>query len=135
MFGWLKRQFKSHKLPGEVVALQPPGEIFPWPQGTILTALEVTISELPLAAFGKDEPIGSVVLGPSEMEINTPPEGESVFVRLQPGMSASLNKSCQARVVANDGRPRKFRLSGAHFTDQAPPRSPPDPEDDKRQKN
>ena len=132
MFGWLKKQFKSQDLPGEVIALQPPGEIFPWPQGTILTALEEVIIQLPLAAFGKEEPIGSVVLGPSEMEINIPPEGESVFIRLRPGMSASLNKSCQARVVANDGRPRKFRMSGAHFTDQAVPISPPDPENDKR---
>jgi hypothetical protein len=116
MFDWLKRQFKSQIQPGEVIALQPPGEIFPWPQGTVLTAFEVTIIELPLAAFRKDESIGSVVFGPNEMEINIPPEGESVFIRLQPGMSASLTKSCQARVVANDKRPRKFRLSGAHFT-------------------
>jgi hypothetical protein len=135
VFRWLKRQFKSQKLPGQVIALQPPGEIFPWPQGTILTALDVAIIELPLAAFGKDEPIGSVVLGPNEMEINIPPEGESVFIRLQPGMSASLNKSCQARVVANDGRPRKFRLSGVHFTDEVAPGSPPDPENDTRQEN
>jgi hypothetical protein len=85
--------------------------------------LEVAIIELPLAAFGKDEPIGSVVFGPNDMEINIPPEGESIFIRLQAGMSVSLSKSCQARVVANDGRPRKIRLSGAHFTDQVAPQS------------
>ncbi len=121
MFGWFKRQSESSKQPVEAIACQPPGEVFPWPQGTVLTALDEVIIELPQAAFGNAEAIGSVVLGPSDMEINIPLQGESFYIRLKPGMSVSLSKSCQGRVVAEDKRPRRFRLSGAHVSDRPVP--------------
>ena len=95
----------------EMIASQPPGQVFPWPQGTALTALDEATIALPMAIFGKDEPIGSVVLGPKDMQINIPKNGKTFYIRLQPGMSVSLAKSCQARVVADDKQPRRFKIS------------------------
>ena len=94
----------------EWVAHQPPGEIFPWPKGTVLTALDELVIALPVEIFGKDEPIGSVVLGPDDMEINIPPQGKIFYVRLQPGMSVSLTKSCEASLVAEDKQPRRLTV-------------------------
>ena len=76
-----------------------------------MTALDEATIALPMAIFGKDEPIGSVVLGPKDMQINIPKNGETFYIRLQPGMSVSLAKSCQARVVADDKQPRRFKIS------------------------
>jgi hypothetical protein len=92
------------------VAHQVPGETFSWPKGIVLTALDQATIALPMALFGKDEPIGSVVLGSDDIEMNIPKEGDTFYIRLQPGMSVSLAKSCQARVVADDAKPRRFRL-------------------------
>ena len=76
-----------------------------------MTALDEATIALPMAIFGKDEPIGSVVLGPKDMQINIPKNGKTFYIRLQPGMSVSLAKSCQARVVADDKQPRRFKIS------------------------
>lgn len=67
-----------------------------------------------MALFGKDEPMGSVVLGPADLQINIPKQGDKFFIRFLPGTSVSLTKSCQACVVADDKRPRRFRISGSH---------------------
>jgi hypothetical protein len=39
-----------------------------------------------------------------------PPEGDTFFVRLMPGMSISLAKSVQSYVVAEDGKPRRIKV-------------------------
>jgi len=118
MFGWLRRLFEEvPKKPVEAIAHQPPGEVFPWPQGTVLTALDEAIIEIPIAIFGDDEPIGSVVFGPNDIQLNIPLEGDSAYVHLKPGMSVSLSKSCQARIIADDNRPRKFKLHGPQVKD------------------
>ncbi len=111
MFQWLKNKLTAPEKAGPEIAHQPPGQVFPWPQGTTLTALDEATIALPLAIFGKDEPIGSVVLGPADMQMSIPKEGDKFFIRLQPGMSVSLTKSCQAQVVAEDGLSRRFRIS------------------------
>jgi len=112
MFGLFKK--KPEAKSGEKIAHQPPGQIFPWPRGTVLTALDEATIALPMAIFGKDEPIGSVVLGSADLQMNIPKTGDTFFIRVQPGMSVSLAKSCQARVVADDQQPRRFRISGSH---------------------
>lgn len=119
MFGLFKKKFAAPAKSGEAIAHQPPGQIFPWPQGTVLTALDEATIALPKAIFGKDEPIGSVVLGPADMQMHIPKEGDTFLIRLQPGMSVSLAKSCQARVVSDDGQPRRFKISGSHVTNPA----------------
>src|SRR5262245_39506080 len=101
------------------IASQPPGQTFPWHKGTILTALDEAIIALPMAIFDSDKAMGSVVLGPDDMQLNIPKEGDTFFIRLQPGMSVSLTKSCQARVVADDGQPRRFKVSGPDVTSAA----------------
>jgi hypothetical protein len=117
MFGLFKRKSKAPT--GETVAQQPPGEIFPWPKGTVLTPLDEVTIALPTAIFGKDEPIGSVLLCSDDVLMNIPKEGDTFFIRLQPGMSVSLTKSCQARVVADDKQPRRFKISGSHVKNAA----------------
>jgi len=114
MFGLFKKKSEAPAQAGEKIAHQPPGQIFPWPQGTVLTALDEATIALPMALFGKDEPIGSVVLGPPDIQMNIPKTGDTFFIRVQPGMSVSLAKSCQARVVADDEQPRRFKISGSH---------------------
>jgi hypothetical protein len=112
MFGLFKK--KPEAKAGEKIASQPPGVIFPWPKGVVLTALDEATIALPMAIFSKDEPIGSVVLAPADIQINIPKTGDTFFIRVQPGMSVSLAKSCQARVVADDKQPRRFKISGSH---------------------
>ena len=112
MFGLFKK--KPEAKAGEKIASQPPGVIFPWPKGVVLTALDEATIALPMAIFGKDEPIGSVVLAPADIQINIPKTGDTFLIRVQPGMSVSLAKSCQARVVADDKQPRRFKISGSH---------------------
>jgi hypothetical protein len=103
----------------ETIASQPPGQVFPWPQGIVLAALDEATIALPMAIFGKDEQIGSVVLGPVDMQINIPKQGDTFYIRLKPGMSVSLTKSCQARVVAEDKQPRRFKISSPHVKNAA----------------
>jgi hypothetical protein len=119
MLGFLKKKSAAPAKKAEAIARQPPGVIFPWPQGTVLTALEGATIALPMALLGKDDPIGSVVLGPADMQMSIPKEGDTFLIRLQPGMSVSLAKSCQGRVVADDGQPRRFKISGSHVTNAA----------------
>jgi hypothetical protein len=95
----------------EAIAHQPPGEIFPWPKGTILTAVDDVVLALPVALFGPDEPIGSVLFCPDDMELNVPPGSDRFYIHLRPGMSVHLAKSCQACVVAEDKQPRRIKAS------------------------
>lgn len=50
------------------------------------------------------------VFGPDDMQMNIPPEGDTFFVRLLPGMSISLAKSVQSYVVAEDGKSRRIKV-------------------------
>ncbi len=96
----------------DVILQAIPGAIFPWPQGMVITALDEMIIEIPQAVFG-EEPIGSVLLGSEDCEVCIPPHNDdSFFIRLQPGMSVSLTKSCEARLVAEEKTPRKVWITG-----------------------
>lgn len=95
------------------IATQPHGEIFPWPRGTLLTAVDEVVLALPTALLESDRPISEFVFGPDDMEISIPPGSETFFIRLTPGMSISLTKSVQASVVSEDLAPRRIQVNGS----------------------
>ena len=105
VFGWLRRK-KTERPAGDggVVATQAAMEAFGWPKGAVITAVEETVLALPVGLFDDDRPIGEFLFGPEDMELNVPPEGEMFFVRLKPGMSVSLAKSCECYIVAEKGK-------------------------------
>jgi hypothetical protein len=116
IIGCSRHSSESDLNTGDAIASQPPGEVFPWPQGIVLTALDEVTIALPTAVFGKDEKIGSVLHCPVDAQISIPKQGDTFYIRLQPGMSVSLTKSCQGRVVADDKydkKPRRFKVSGS----------------------
>jgi hypothetical protein len=110
MWDWLKRKQPKKPRDGTVAAAQPPRQVFPWPRGAVITAVDEVVLALPVALFDKDRPMGEFVFGPDDMEFNVPPEGETFFIRLKPGMSVSLAKSCDSFVVADDSRPRRLSV-------------------------
>src|SRR3978361_2209769 len=97
LFNWLRKK-ATPTTTAEPVATQPPGEVFPWPKGTTLTSLDEAMIALPKAILGPYETIGSVIRGDNAMEINIPDHGETLYLRLRPGMSVTVSKSCQAVV-------------------------------------
>jgi len=109
MFG-LRKGTPNPPPEGEVVASQPPGEVFPWPKGAVLTAVDEVVLQLPIALFDKDKPMGDFLVGSEGMEVNIPPKRESFLIRLRPGMSAQLGKSVEARVIADDAKPRRIMV-------------------------
>jgi hypothetical protein len=109
VFGWLKRKPRTATT-DELIATQPHGEVFPWPKGAVLTAVDELVLALPTALFDKDRPMGEFVFGPADMQMNIPPEGDTFFVRLTPGMSITLAKSVQSYVVSEDQKPRRLKV-------------------------
>ncbi len=109
MFGWGKRKPKTND--SDLIAAQPPGEMFPWPKGAVLTAIDDLVLALPMDLFDKDRPMAEFVFGPEDMQMNIPPNGDTFFIRLMPGMSVSLAKSVQSRVVAEDATPRRIKVT------------------------
>ena len=108
MFGW----FKKKPSPAEPIAHQPPHEIFPWPVGVTITAVDDVVIALPLALFDQDRPMGEFLFGPDGMGIKYLPDKDFFLIHLEPGMAVRLAKSCQAFVVADDGKPRRLKPSG-----------------------
>ena len=111
MFEWLKRK-PLRATTGDLIATQPHGEIFPWPKGAVLTAVDELVLALPIALFG-DRPMAESLFAPDDVQMNIPPEGDTFFVRLMPGMSISLAKSVQSYVVSEDGKPRRIQVQRA----------------------
>jgi hypothetical protein len=111
MFGWLKKK-SVPPAPPVPVAYQPPNEVFLWPKGVVLTAVDAVVLALPVALFDLERPMGEFVFGSPDMGFRCPPESEVFFIKLEPGMSVSLAKSCEAYVVASDGKPRRLKPSG-----------------------
>jgi hypothetical protein len=108
---WIKKLFRRSRNQPEQIAHQAPGEVFPWPKGLILTALDDITIALPKALIEPDEPIGTAFDSSDDMLIHIPPEGDVFYIRLLPGISASIRKSSQAYVVAEDGEPRRVRVT------------------------
>lgn len=111
MFGWFKRKRQQSSGGDGVLATQPPMKVFPWTKGAVITAVEELVLALPVALFDKDRPMSAFVFGPDDMQISIPPEGEMFFIRLMPGMSVSLAKSCQSYIFADDQRLRRLKVT------------------------
>ena len=110
MFGWFRRKSKAHAPDEGAVATSAPMEPFAWPKGVVITAVDEVVLALPMAVLEKDRPMSEFVFGPDGMEIGLPPEGDAFFIRLAPGMSVSLAKSCQCYVVAEDKNVRRLKV-------------------------
>lgn len=112
MFSALKRLLGGSATSEGNVAAQPPGAVFPWPQSTVLTALEEVVIGIPAQIVNGSDVIGSVIRSDPGAQIHIPTnQGETmILLKLKAGMSASLTKSCQAVVLANDKRPRRIRV-------------------------
>jgi hypothetical protein len=100
----------------ETIAHQPPGDVFPWPTGWRLTALDEVIIAIPAAVIGNHEAIGSVIHADEDTLLNLPhgPDVTRILIRLQVGQSAWLSRGCQAVVVheqEGDTRPRRLKVS------------------------
>ena len=125
MFGWLKKKPES-PASGAKVAHQPPGEVFPWPVGWQLTAIDEAIIAVPAAILTDSEVIGSVIHCDDGVQFkllsHSFPEAR-IMLWLQPGQSVWLSKSCQAVVVPRlegDKAVRRFELT------EVPRRAEPD---------
>jgi hypothetical protein len=118
MFGWFK---KKQKQPSVVatVAHQPPGEVFPWPKGWQLTALDEVVIAVPAAILSDHEVIGSVIHCDNGVELNLPTgphrtADARIMLWLRVGQSAWLSKSCQGVIVPQadgDIALRRLRLT------------------------
>jgi hypothetical protein len=98
MFNWLKR--KPIGLREEWLrAQQAPGVVFPFPKGAKLRPEEEVVLALPQALVGDDEKIGSVLLCDDDADFALNEEAGAYYVRLKPGMTFSLSKSCEIMVV------------------------------------
>ena len=96
---------------GEMLVSQRPGEIFPWPLGMELTAVDSLVLALPKKLLEEGRALNKSVFGPDGMHIDIPPIGDTFFVRLAPGMVVSLARSCEAYLVAEDKKPRRIKVT------------------------
>lgn len=112
MPSFIKRLFQSKPAEEQNVALQPPGQPFPWPRGARLTALEAVTLAIPAAAIVEGEKIGSVIYGDADLEVRLPtkPSESLIYLRLKEGSSVSLSKSVQGVVIADDKMPKRIRV-------------------------
>lgn len=107
VFNWLRKKAAPNS-DSDVLATAPPGKIFPWPKGAVITAVDEIVLAIPIALFEKDRPMAEAVFGPDDMEVNIPPDNDTFFVRLKPGMSLSLSKSVQSYIVGDDENLRRL---------------------------
>jgi hypothetical protein len=98
---------------------QPPGEIFPWPRGWKITALDEAVLAAPSAIISANEVIGNVIRSEDDVRLKLPAGADSVaeahiLIFLKVGQSVFLTKSCQAIVLPNfdgDKSVKRFKLS------------------------
>jgi len=109
VFGWFKRKQQQSTDDG-IPATHPPLKPFPWPKGAVITAVDELVLALPVALFDKERPMSEFVFGPDDMQIIVPPQSDTLFIRLMPGMSLSLAKSCECYIVAEDQNPRRLKV-------------------------
>jgi hypothetical protein len=107
----------GHQELGKLV-IQPPDEIFNWPKGVVLTALDEVTLSLPVAlveTLSEDQPLKSVIHGHDDMRIYIPrahgdTNDNAIYMYLKPGMSLSFSVPIQAYVVSKDKTPKRFRI-------------------------
>ncbi len=113
MFGWFKKRPRSSPAT-EQVASQPPGEVFPWPKGWKLTALDEVVLLVPGRILSDDEQIGSVIHCGDDVRLSLPTVpldslDARILIGLRAGQSVWLSKSCQAMVVPDDEQDKEVR--------------------------
>ncbi len=113
MFGWFRKQHEPPPPSGQV-AHQRPGEVFRWPKGWRLTALDEAIIAVPVAIFSDDEVIDSVIHGDADIRLGmNSATSARMMIWLKPGQSVWLSRSCEAVVVPmhdGDTADRRFTL-------------------------
>jgi len=111
MNSWFKKKVQASPEISEAVVTQPPNERFVWPTDVTFTAVDEVVIALPEALFAGRK-IGECVIGPNDMEIGWTPGKDYILVKLQPGMSATIIKSCEAFLIADDQKPRRLKIRG-----------------------
>ena len=92
------------------ICVQPPNSVFPLLKGVVLKSLDEVILALPIAILYPDEVISSVIQSDDDVLINIAEKEERVYLRLKPGMKMSVTKSCQAHVLAENQKPKRFQV-------------------------
>jgi|GEM_PF-3216435 len=118
MFGWFKRKAKPPQN-CEKISAQPPGEVFAWPSGWQLTALDELVLAIPGAIIQEDEVIGSIIHGDDGIRLDLPTPSrptpdDRILLWLEPGHSVWLSRSCQGMVVPqfeDDTKPRRLQVT------------------------
>lgn len=92
-----------------------PGQAFPWPKGLCMAATEDLIVLLPGGILVEGAAIQSVIEAPDDARIGFDPSADgkgfkTIRVALRPNDALTLRRSSQAIVVANDSRPRIFKI-------------------------
>ena len=95
----------------ELEWLLQPGEVFTWPKGRTITAIDPVIIELPKALFRPDDPMQDVIQGDDDMGIVLPPHSENILLSLKSGMSVTIRRNSEACLFANDIVPRRIRMT------------------------
>jgi len=120
MLNWLKKKI-TRPQQNWLRAHQTPGIAFPFPKGAKLRPEEEMMLALPAALIADHEKIGSVLLCDDDAELTLNEKAGAWCVKLKPGMTFSLAKSCDIMVIAEDTRPRFFQY-------MAPEKRVPEPD-------
>ena len=95
----------------ERLAAVTPGQIFRWPRGGTITAIDAVVIALPMGPIQDNETMGEVVAADGEMNVAMPPDSENIHLSFQPGMSVTIKRNSQSYLVAGDTIPRRIRIT------------------------
>jgi len=113
---FLKSLFGS-KTPKKQLAVAVAGKMFAWKAGCWLEATETTTFLLPGQLIRDDEKIGSIVETSSDdalIGFTQDPETKAfteIRLKLKAGQSATVRRSTQAMMIADDQRERKIYIT------------------------
>jgi hypothetical protein len=99
------------------LAVAEPGKMFAWKAGCCLEATETTVFLLPGQLVRDDEKIGSIIETSSDEALigfTHDPDTKKlteIRLKLEAGQSATVRRSTQAMMVADDQRERKIYIS------------------------
>jgi len=116
MPSFLKSLFGS-KQPQKQLAVAEPGKMFAWKAGCWLEATEKTVFLLPGQLVRDGEKIGSIIEASSadvKIGFTESPDRKSITeirLKLEAGQSATIRRSAQAMMVADDQRERKIYIT------------------------
>lgn len=107
---WFQKASESSAADPSVI-FRLPNEVFPWPRGIEITAIDGIVLALPVTLFNPYEPMREFLSSPKDMGIKFFPDRDVYFIMLKPGTSVRLAKSCDTYVVADDDKPRRLKMS------------------------